>query len=406
MDDAPPSADVYEELGVPTVVNAAGTKTRIGGSLIREEAVAAMSEAAESFVRISDLQARASELIAEATGAEAGYVTSGAAAGLELAAAACIAGDDPGAMARLPDTEGVASDIVMPRTQRSGYDHALRAAGADIVDVGTNDRHLGTGATDVEPWAIDDAIDEDTAAVGVIQKDYNTPALETFVDVAHRNDVPVIVDAAAELPPTSNLERFVDVGADLVVFSGGKAVRGPQSTGIVAGREDLVGSIAMQQLDMHAEPTVWEPPEGIFGGIDVEGVPMQGIGRGLKVGKEDLVGLLRAFELFIEEDQEALDDEWLTRARSVADALSDISGVSTSLATGAKNAAPTVIVDVDADAATKSAVELVRTLRNENPKVFVGADDAPNGSVSINPMCLTDEEAEYVVARIHDAFDA
>jgi L-seryl-tRNA(Ser) seleniumtransferase len=404
--ETPPSADIYEELDVPTVVNAAGTKTRIGGSLIREEAVEAMASAAESFVRISDLQARASELIAEATGAEAGYVSSGAAAGLELAAAACIAEDDPAVMARLPDTEGVADEIVMPRTQRSGYDHALRAAGAEIVDVGTNDRHLGTGATDVEPWELDDAIGEDTAAVGVIQKDYNTPALETFVDVAHRNDVPIIVDAAAELPPTSNLERFVDAGVDLVVFSGGKAVRGPQSTGIIAGREDLVGSIAMQQLDMHAEPTVWEPPEGIFGGIDVEGVPRQGIGRPLKVGKEELAGLLKAFELFIEEDQDALNDEWLDRSQAVEDGLDDISGVSTSLATGAKNAAPTVVVDVDADAATKSAVELVRTLRNEEPKIFVGADDAPNGAISINPMCLTDEEADYVVARIRDAFDA
>jgi L-seryl-tRNA(Ser) seleniumtransferase len=142
---------IYDEIGVPTVVNAAGTKTRIGGSLIRPAAARIASAAAESFARISDLQSQASDLIAEVTGAEAGYVASGAGASMTLAAAAAIAGDDLGTMARLPDTGGVGDEIVMPRTHRTAYDHALRAAGATIVDVGTNDRHLGTGATNVEP---------------------------------------------------------------------------------------------------------------------------------------------------------------------------------------------------------------------------------------------------------------
>ncbi|WP_436912204.1 aminotransferase class V-fold PLP-dependent enzyme [Halosimplex marinum] len=405
MGDSHPATDVYEELGVPTVVNAAGTKTRIGGSLIRDEAVEAMAAAAESFVRISDLQARASELIAEATGAEAGFVSSGAAAGLELAAAACIAGDDPSAMARLPDTEGVASDVVMPRTHRTGYDHALRAAGADVVDVGTNDRRLGTGATDVEPWELDAAIDEETAAVAVVQKEYTRPSLRSVVEVAHDNDVPVIVDAAAELPPVANLERFVADGADLVVFSGGKAVRGPQSTGIVAGREDLVGSVAMQQLDMHAEPSVWEPPEGIFGGIEIEGVPRQGIGRSLKVGKEELVGLLRALELFVEADHDALAAAWRERAETASAALSEIEGLSTTVEGGAKSVAPEVVVTVDPDAAGTTAEAVVRTLRREDPRVFVGADDVAEGRFGVNPMCLDDGELEYVLERVRAAVE-
>ncbi|MFB6194558.1 MAG: aminotransferase class V-fold PLP-dependent enzyme [Haloplanus sp.] len=399
------SPTVYDELDVPTVVNAAGTKTRIGGTLIRDEAVEAMAAAADSFVRISDLQARASERIAEVTGAEAGFVSSGAAAGLELAAAACIAGDDPAIMAGLPDTDGVASDVLMPRTHRTGYDHALRAAGADIVDVGTNDRHLGTGATDVEPWELEAAIDEETAAVALVQKDYSTPALRSVVDIAHRRDVPVIVDAAAELPPVGNLERFVDAGADLVVFSGGKAVRGPQSTGIVAGRADLVGSIAAQQLDMHAEPSVWDPPDGLFAGIDVDGVPRQGLGRSLKVGKEELVGLLRALELFLEEDHEALEREWQARAESVESALADVDGLTTSLATGGKAAATEVVVDVDPDVTGRTAAGVVRTLRRETPRVFVAADDVEEGRFTVNPMCLDETEAEYVVERILAALD-
>jgi len=398
-------SSIYEELNVSTVVNAAGTKTRIGGSLIRTEAVEAMADAAGAFARISDLQAQASERIAAVTGAEAGYVTSGAAAGLELAAAACLAEDNVEVMARLPDTDGVADEIVMPRTHRTGYDHALRAAGATIVDVGTNDRTLGTGATDVEPWEFDAAIGDDTAAIAVMQKEYTTPALERVVEVAHRNDVPVIVDAAAELPPKRNLERFVATGADLVVFSGGKAVRGPQSTGIVAGRADLVGSIAMQQLDMHAEPSVWDPPEGMFGGADFEGVPRQGIGRSLKVGKEELVGLLKALELFQAEDHDALERAWHDRADAIADGLGDVDGFAVTIETGAKAAAPEVAVRVDRQTAGVTAVELVRTLRSEDPRVFVAADDAPEGRFAVNPMCLDDAQAEYVVERISAAVE-
>jgi len=163
---------IYEHYGVPTVVNGAGMKTRIGGTLMREEAVEAMVEAAEAFARVSDRQAAASDLIAEATGAEAGYVASGAAACLTLTAAASMAGSDPGAMSALPRTEEVSNEIVMARTHRTGYDHAFRTAGATIVDVGTNDRHLGTGSQDVERWEIADAIGENTAAVGYIEKPY------------------------------------------------------------------------------------------------------------------------------------------------------------------------------------------------------------------------------------------
>ena len=233
MPDAP---SVYEDLDVPTVINAASTKTRIGGSLIREGAVEAMAEAAGSFVRLSDLQARASELISDVTGAEAGYVTCGAAAGLTLGAAACIAGDDVGVMDQLPHTEDVPNEIVMPRTHRNGYDHALRAAGARIVDVGNADNALGTGSKDTEIWEIADAIGEQTVAVAYMQKSYSEPPLEDVVEVAHDHNVPVIVDAAAELPPTETFTRFVEAGADLVAFSGGKAIRGPQTTGILAGR--------------------------------------------------------------------------------------------------------------------------------------------------------------------------
>ncbi|WP_436931511.1 aminotransferase class V-fold PLP-dependent enzyme [Halosimplex halobium] len=394
------SNGVYAELGVPTVVNAAGTKTRIGGSRIRPEAREAMDRAAEAFVRLSDLQAAASDRIAEVTGAEAGYVTNGAAGALLLGTAACIAGTDPGVMARLPDTGGVADEIVMPRTHRTGYDHALRTAGATIVDVGTNDATLGTGARNVEPWEYADAIGEDTAAVAHVYKAYEGPPLAEVCEVAHDHGLPVIVDAAAELPPASNLSWFTEQGADLVAFSGGKAIRGPQTTGILAGRADLIESVAAQHLDTHAAEPVWDPPERLLDADRFDGVPRQGVGRPLKVGKEELVGLLAALDAFLEADQDALGDEWRERAEGIAGDLDAVDGLATTIEGGAKSVAPTVSVAVDAERAGVSAADLVLALRREDPRVFVGADGVDDGTVTVSPMCLTDDEAEYVVERV------
>ena len=393
---------VYESLGVPTVINAAGTKTRIGGSLIREEALEAMVQAADSFVRLSDLQEAASERIAETTGAEAGYVTNGASGGLLLAAAACLAGTDPGIMARLPDTEGIADEILMPRTHRTGYDHALRTAGARIVDIGTNDPYLGTGSRSVEPWEYTTAISGETVAIGHVYKSYGSPPLDEVCTIAHRHDLPVIVDAAAEVPPADNLSWFTEQGADLVVFSGGKGIRGPQTTGILAGRRDLVESVAFQHLDMHAADEVWDPPEQLFDGDRIDGVPRQGVGRPLKVGKEEIAGLLRALECFLAEDHEQRRSDWERRANSIAAGLDELEHLSTEMRDGQKSVAPEVSGLVDEEAAPLSARELVGALRAENPRVFVGADSLGDGRFTVNPMCLSDSEAEYVVEQITD----
>lgn len=400
------NSSIYEELGVPTVINAASTKTRIGGSLIRPEAVEAMASAAESFVRISDLQARASELISEVTGAEAGYVASGAAACLSLGTAACIADTDLSVMDQLPHADDAPNEVIMPRTHRNGYDHALRLAGAHIVDVGNNDNYLGTGSVNTELWEIEAAITEKTAAVMYMQKSYSQPELPDVVEVAHKHDVPVIVDAAAELPPKRNLGRFIDEGADLVVFSGGKAIRGPQASGILAGKQELIESAAMQHLDMHVAKSVWEPPAELIDLDRFGGVPRQGIGRSLKVGKEELAGLIRALQLFVEEDHDARMAEWSERTEMIASALQSEPGLSITVTEGEKTAvAPEVFVHVDAAVAGIDATTLVSKLRKENPRVFVGPDNLHESAFTVNPMCLTDEEAEYVVDRIRSHLD-
>lgn len=398
---------IYDELGVPSVINATGTKTRIGGTRIREEALEAMNRAAEAFVRLSDLQAAASERIAAVTGAEAGYVTNGASSALTLGAAACIAGDDLDIMARLPDTEGIPSEIVMPRTHRNGYDHALRASGADIVDVGGNDHALGTGSENTEPWEIEAAITEDTVAVAYMEKSYTRPPLQTVLDIAHAHDVPVIVDAAAELPPTENLSKFIDQGADLVAFSGGKAIRGPQSSGILAGRHDLVKSVARQHLDMHAAEAVYEPPESLVDIDELPGVPRQGLGRSMKVGKEELAGLIAALDAFVEQDDDAILAEWHKRAARIADEFQSISGLDAELANAGKTEAVTTVrVTIDESNSPISTIELVSSLRRENPRIFVGADDLDRAQFTINPRCLPDDQATYVVDRIRSYMDS
>ncbi|WP_336344806.1 aminotransferase class V-fold PLP-dependent enzyme [Halalkalicoccus ordinarius] len=392
---------IYDELGVPSVINATGTKTRIGGTLIREEALEAMNRAAEAFVRLSDLQAAASERIAEVTGAEAGYVTNGASSALVLGTAACIAGDDLEVMARLPDTDGIPSEVVMPRTHRNGYDHAIRVAGAEIVDVGGNDHHLGTGSENTEPWELEAAITEETVAVAYMEKPFTRPPLSAVVEIAHAHDVPVIVDAAAELPPTENLSRFVEQGADLVAFSGGKAIRGPQSSGILAGREELIRSVARQHLDMHASEPVYDPPESLVAIDELPGVPRQGLGRSMKIGKEELVGLIAALDAFAEQDDEAVLAEWHDRAERIAAALETVDGLEVELANAGKtDAVSTVVVGVDEERSAIDTVELVSNLRRESPRVFVGADDVHRSCFTINPRCLLDEQVEYVVERI------
>lgn len=392
MDDS-----IYEALDVPEVINGVGTKTRVGGTRIREEAVEAMRAAARSFARISDLQARASQRISDATGSEAGYVVSGAASGLTLATAACLAGRDFGVMDRLPDTEGVPDRVVVPHAHRNSYDHAIRAAGARLVTVGNSDRTLGPGSSDLEPWELERAIGSDTAAVAYVPRD--SIPLEPITEIAHRHDVPVIVDAAGRLPPKRNLERFVREGADAVVFSGGKAIRGPQSTGFIAGRRDLIASVALQHLDMDAVRETWNPPETLVDVDPSDGVPRHGIGRGHKVGKEELVGFLVAFEAFLDEDTAALYEEWEARARSIERRLDAVTGLT---ATGAEDGRgiPTVAVHVDETETGIGAVDLVNRLRGERPRVFVGDRDAGTGTFTVHPMSLTDEDAEYLVGRV------
>ena len=400
---APLSAAIYERLGVPRRINAAGTLTRLGGSLMAPSVLLAMAQAAEASVDISELQSAASGVIARCTGAQAGIVTSGAAAGLTLATAACLAGWNVNRMAALPDTRAMPNRILMARTHRNSYDHAIRLAGGTIVDIGHNDRGTGAGVRGLEPWEIEAAIDANTAAFLFVATSETLADLPAVLDTVHHHGLPVIVDAAAQLPPRSNLKTFTEAGADLVVFSGGKAIGGPQSTGILAGRRDLVGSALVQMMDMDVSPQTWSP-SALIDRDALKGIPHHGIGRGFKVGKEEIAGLLAALERFVERDEDALAEQFTVRLQAIAAALSPAPSLTARLIArdGVDQHVPLLELTV-----AGSAHALSRHLQHGMPPVHLGERLAHQNVLTINPQTLRpDDDAVLVRCLIESSRSA
>jgi len=388
---------VYARLGVRTLVNARGNATLAGGTLMEPEVVAAMAEAARSFARIGDLQEIAGERIAELTGAEAGYVTSGAAAGLTLGAAAMLAGLDPDRMERLPDTTGGPSEIVVQASHRNPYDHLVRASGARLVEFGD-----ANGAT----------VEDMTAAIGPAtagaffhgQAEALGLPIEAFVATAHARGLPVLVDASMNLPPRANLRRFTEAGADLVAFSGGKTIRGPQASGFLAGRADLLISVGLQQQDMDVLTATWARRALVENGV-IPRPPIHGIGRSMKTGKEEIVGLLVALERYADLDEAAETARWTAVADRLAGGLTGIPGLTvrrdSTQADG--RPVPMTIVTVDPVAYEVSAVELVRRFAGRDPIVMVGDHDAEANVVRLDPENLDMAGADEVIAAFRTA---
>lgn len=387
---------VYGELGVKTLINAKGPATRLSGGIMRPEVAAAMAEASQSCVDIGALQQAASQVIADMTGAEAGYVASGASASLLIGAAASITGLDPGRMARLPDTTGMKNECVMVRSQRNFYDHAIRATGLRIIEVGLPDRYAGAGVRDAEAWEIDDAITERTAAVFYVADPQARPLLPEVTHAAHARGVPVIVDAAAQLPPQDNLRRFIAEGADLVAFSGGKAIGGPQASGILAGRRDLIMAAALQHLDLDIFWDMWEPPYPLIDKTRLKGAPQHGIGRSCKAGKEEIVGLLTALRMFVAEGDAARHARWLRDCETVAAALE---GRLVTI-TGGNDTRSVPNVEIMLDPQGNAARDLCLFLQRGDPAIALDPAHRDKGVVAVNPMCLKPGEAEIVGREI------
>jgi L-seryl-tRNA(Ser) seleniumtransferase len=399
--------NVYERLGVPTIINAKGPSTRLSGAISPPEVAEAMREAAQHCVDMAALQARASALIAEATGAEAGLVTSGAAAGLLLGTAACVAGLDPGKMSRLPDTAGMRDEVVLARSHRNSYDHAVRTVGVRLVEVGLADRLSGAGVRDVEAWEYAEAIGERTAMVLYVAGARSRLPLPEVAAVAKAAGVPVLVDAAAQLPPVANLRRYVDEGADLVAFSGGKAIRGPQASGILCGRRDLIMAAALQNLDMDVLYGQWSPPPNLIDKRRITGAPRHGIGRPCKAGKEEIVGLMTALGLFLAEDPAARRRRWRDLMEALAASLRGLNHARVALlAEGPQAEVPMLELTLDAAAAGVTAAQLMQRLQDGTPGIHADPARVDDDVVLFGPVCLKDDEPAIIGERVRAVLGA
>lgn len=364
--------DVYESLGVRRVVNADARRTALGGSVMPDYVWQAMREAGTSHVDIVELQERVGSEIAELTRNEKAYVTCGATAGIVLAVVACMTRGDAQAVSRLPATDGLPTEVLVHRCQRLPYDLAVDLAGGHVVPFGYVHR--------TEPVELEARITERTAAILYVAGEHLAKAalsLEDTVAIAKAHGVPVIVDAAAQLPPPDNLWRFTrEAGADLAIFSGGKELRGPQSTGLIVGSASLVDACEMTASPHHR------------------------LGRPFKVGKEEMAGLLAAVRGYLAEDYsdrlaslEATVEFWIER-------LNVLPGVRAERVFPNEAGQPTPRVHVTVADQSIRADQIMSSLWDGDPRVAVAR--AGSHAVYITPDTLVPGEEKVVVQRLEE----
>ena len=363
--------DVLGELEVRTFLNAAGTYTRLTASKMPPEVQSAMQGASTRYVNLDELHAKAGDRIAQLLEAEAALVTAGCASALTLATAACIAGDDKERIKLLPDTTGMQNEVVLQAAHRNSYDHAVRNAGARLVEVET--------ASEMEA-----AINDRTAMLFFLNHAENDGQIghEEFVAIGKKHGVPTLNDAAADVPPADNLFRFQRMGYDLVAFSGGKGLRGPQSAGLLVGRRDLIGAARLNN-----NPN------------------SDSVGRSNKVNKEEVVGMLVALELFLEQDHDQTWKEWTRRCRQIARSVSSLPGVAAEIfVPEIANAVPHLRIRWNYSRCRLSAKAAAELLREGDPSIEV----RPNHDEGLEiAVWMLDPGDERVVARrIHGVLSA
>jgi L-seryl-tRNA(Ser) seleniumtransferase len=390
----------YEALGVRPIINALGTFTRAGGTLMPAEVVQAMEEASRQFVCMEELQHAAGKAIAEMTGAEAAYVTSGAQAALVLSVAACITGLDAAKMDRLPNTDGLKRNVIMSCFHRNHYDHAVEAAGGRIVEAGNSN----TCRIMCRPAEIDAAFDHQTAAVLYLPGGEKELPLADVVTLAHRRGAPVIVDAAGCCDEPKNLTRFIAAGADLVCYSGGKYIRGPQASGFVCGRRDLISAIAWQHLDMDFTPEVWTAPRELLDPKQLEFIPRQGIGRGYKAGKEEIVGLVTALRLYFARDHAAEKAACRAKLLSICESLKETPHVTTEIIDPDpdRGGFAQARIRIDQQALGMTGYDFIRALKSGEPSIHPGERELDQGAVIVHPFGLQEGEELAIARRVQE----
>lgn len=388
--------DFFTSMGLTPVINAAAHPSRLGGTRLAPEVVSAMVAASQTFVPIAEMQARASELIAEFTGAEAGCVASGADACLTLAAAACMTGDSLAAMDQLPDTTGLKNEIVVHRAHRMSFDHALRLAGARLVEFGYLLHSSGVGAY---RWQMEAAFTERTAASFYVGLPVESVLdFKTFVEISHSHGVPVIVDAAPTRVPPENFRRWIDLGADLVACAGGKFIGGPAATGFLAGRRDLVRAATLQQQDAFIHPDFYREPLGDELNEGVDEPPHQGIGRVLKVGREELAGLMAALKLCATRDYAEESRQRTSISQRLIGAIEGANFAGVKVRSDDPSSAISIIFD-----SRQHASDTVRELQNGTPRVFVLNARVGQHEIMVLPHCVSTDEIAPLERRLLEA---
>ena len=360
---------IYKDLGLKKVVNAWGTVTKLGGSIMAPEVVEAMREAAESFINMEELHKAAGRRIAELLEVEAACVTCGAAAGLAVATAACMTGMRKSFAYQLPDTTGMKNEILVLKCHHDLYDQSMLLTGAKFVEAGVTSHAF--------IQQVEDKITEQTAAFFFTCEAETMRGSIPFDEIAElckSRNIPIIVDAAAELPPRENIRRYLERGASFVVFSGGKELRGPQASGLILGQT-----------------------EGIMA-CDLNCCPNYGIGRAMKVDKENICGLLKAVELFVQKDYDLQMNAWSGYTQKLHDLLATCEDLELTMGYPQEpGVQPVCILRLFVKPLSMSSQTLFDRLVALNPSVYTFLY---RDKVVLNPQCLNEEELEYVANAI------
>ncbi len=373
------SQEVYTRLGLRPIINASGTYTHLGGSLMPSEVIDAMNAAAQHYVPIRDLTKAVGARIAELTGNQAALVTTGAAGAIFVGTCAAIGGDDPEKMKRLPFTDGMKNEIVVQKLHNTGWTRQCEAAGGRMVEVEYKEQleRALNGKTAMAYFLVADR------HFGKYRDQVDAPggkiSLEEVIAAAKPLRIPVLVDAAAELPPVENLRHYTGLGADMVAFSGGKGLRGPQNAGLLLGRKDLVDMAALYQS------------------------PYSGLGRDLKVAKETMIGMLAAVERYLKVDHTAEWNYWKSQVDSMKEVLDRIPGVKTGyVPKEITNHVPRLWVEWDEKAFNFSREECFKALQEGEPSVV--ALRTPLG-VTLVPWMMAPGEEKIVAARMKEVLE-
>ncbi|HZR32873.1 MAG TPA: aminotransferase class V-fold PLP-dependent enzyme [Terriglobales bacterium] len=372
------AVDYYQKLGITPFINAAGTYTILSASTMPDEVQAAIAQAARQPVNLEELLNASGEYLAKRLKCEAALVTSGAAAALVVGTAACVTVGNNSAIVSIPtDMNGLKNAVIIQKTHRYGYDHAVRNSGVRFVEVETLDQYR-------------QAFTDKTVMAHFFNAGEGQISREDWVRVAHQHAVPCFNDAAADVPPISNLWNYTQMGFDLVTFSGGKGLRGPQCTGLLLGRKDLIEAARKNN----------SPNSNT-------------IGRGMKVAKEEIVGLVAAVDWFLSQDDAAMEAEFRRRADRIAGRLKTLPTIETKIFVPAvANHVPHLLITYDQNKIKITGAEVMQKMRQGNPRIELNPSTGgppasaglPGGAntIVVGVWMLQPGEDRIVAQRLHD----